>query len=146
MKSRDLGTLKKLVASDPGDPAFYDLARALSGQKSTLGDAQSVAIRGINANPSHFKARLLLAKIYYTQELIEFAIRELIELYRQSRNETIRELIESFGTVGLEYIEAYAAIFGQASPKEEESDSEVLAEIKIEQDFDDVLNSLDEEG
>lgn len=143
MKSRDLATLKKIVAEDPGDPAFYELAKALSAQKKTLRDAQLVAQRGINANPSHLKARLLLAKIYYSQELIEFAVRELLELYRQSNNETIKELIESFGTVGSEYLEAYSSIFGMKVSKTDESDSEVLAEIKIEQDFDEVLGSLD---
>lgn len=145
MNSRDLSHLKKIVANDPGDPAFYDLARILSGQKKTIIEAQYIAIRGINANPGHLKARLLLSKIYYTQELIEFAIRELIELYRQSKDNSVRDLIESFGTVGHEYIEAYAAIFGQTVSKSENSDSEVLAEIKIEQNFDEVLNDMDKE-
>ena len=147
MKGRDLEALRKLVAEDPGDPAFYDLARALSGQKSTLKEAQFIVIRGINSNPSHLKARLLLAKIYYSQELVEFAVRELIELYRQSKDQSIKELIESFGAIGLEYIEAYSPIFDSSAliklQNDKESESEVLAEIKIEQNFDDVLNEFD---
>lgn len=142
--SQDLEELRAQVAKDPGDPAFYDLAKQISQSSEQLSEAREILLRGVNANPSHLKARLLLARVYYLDGLTEFSVRELIELYRQSHNPAVKELLESFGTIGEEFLHAYQAVFGASDTPSSDS-SEVLAEIKIEEDFEEVLSSLDTE-
>jgi lipopolysaccharide biosynthesis regulator YciM len=142
--SQDLEELKRLVSEDPGDPAFYDLAKHYSQSSAQVVEAREILLKGINASPSHLKARLLLARVYYLEGLIEFSVRELIELYRQSNNPAVKELLESFGQIGEEFLHAYNSVFGKAEKSLEEP-GEVLAEIKIEDDFDEVLSSLDKD-
>jgi len=57
----------------------------------------------IAANPGNKSARLLLAKLYYLDNLLEFSVRELIELRRRFPSASLDSLIKSFGPLAEQY-------------------------------------------
>lgn len=154
MSNRGLKELREIVSKDPADLAFYELSKELvkdspedpNYDEPRLIEAREVLLRGISANPLHSKARLLLSKIYYLQRLPEFSLRELVELYRVSRNPLVKDLMASFGQVGEEFLHAYKTIMeGKIQrPKAPPGSSQVFAEVDIGGGFDGTLDSLED--
>ena len=83
----------KTVNDDPGNPAFVDLAELFRTSERPI-DGILTCLRGLSANPSCYRGRLLLARLYYESNFAPFAIRELAILYEElPDNKTIARLL-----------------------------------------------------
>ena len=79
--------------SDPGDPIFVEVAERLRVE-GNLPSALAVALRGLSANPSVHKGRLVLAHVLYQMECLPFAVKELQILSAAvPESESVRKLL-----------------------------------------------------
>jgi lipopolysaccharide biosynthesis regulator YciM len=68
-----------ILETDPGNPEFADYADKLR-RSSQFGEAMIVCLKGLSANPACQRGRLILARTYFDQKLIPFALKELEQL------------------------------------------------------------------
>lgn len=91
----------------------------------------------IVSDPSNARARVLLAKSFYDDGLLEFSVRELVEAKKYTDSVALTRLIEAFGD--------HAKRFSQNRSSDEHSfpaPDKTVAEIEVELDFDSTLNKL----
>ena len=141
--------LKKALDEEPSSKAFLELARLLIKKDSESSDekdnkkgnkaAKEVLFQGLYYYPKNLVARLLLAKLFYQDGFYNFSAREIAEVWSETKSETTRKLLLSFGDYGEHYLSIYS---GQSIKSEAES---VLAEIDLEADISDAIIEFDEE-
>lgn len=86
---------KSKLESNPADVIYHEVADRLRKDR-LYGEAAFVCIRALCKNPSLDRARLLLAKIYFEGNVIQFALRELEVLYKNNQdNDSVKRLIDS---------------------------------------------------
>lgn len=73
-----LEALRLEVSENPGSPRFVELARLLSS--SSVLEAREVCFRGLTANPRDLRGRLELARLFYLDGYIGFAVAQLEQL------------------------------------------------------------------
>ena len=81
----DLEKSRERLAADPGRPEFAELAEQFR-QQGQLREGLDICLRGLSANPSLHKGRLVLARIFYQLGFLPFALREVEELCRALPN------------------------------------------------------------
>lgn len=142
-----MNDLEKVLAENPGDPAFVEQAGALFEQGKEL-EAIEVCLAGLSASPELHRGRLLLAKILFSKSFIPFALRELRYLNKAlPENEPIRKLLEklSLSSSDTESVESSVAesavIQGETSDEGGAEGSEPEEVTVAESDFD--LDELD---
>ncbi len=83
-----------ILNNDPGNSVFSDFAEALHLQGSSE-TAIIVCLKGLTANPSSHKGRLLLAKIYYDLKCKPFCIDQLKILIKNlPANKSLQNLLQ----------------------------------------------------
>lgn len=86
-----------VLAEDPGNPLFADLAEELRAKQNWF-DAIQVCLSGLSSNPSCARGRLVLAQIYFDQGYLPFARREVAELVASHPQlSSLRRLWEQLG-------------------------------------------------
>ena len=144
-----LKVLRRAVKQDPGAKEFVELAQILAADPKRRFEAREVCFRGLSRDPNNFPGRLLLAKLFYLDQMIEFCIRELLRLQSMVQSESVERLLDAFGGV----VDAYREVKGTSSDKIEEKEEveeseeepqNVMAEVDLEVDFLDVLNELED--
>ena len=86
--------LEKIVTENPGAPEFYLLADKLR-QEGFFKEAIHVALAGLSVDSGNQQARLLLARLYFEQRYIPFAIREIEDLQRaHPESSALKSLLE----------------------------------------------------
>ena len=141
--------LKKALDEEPSSKAFLELARLLikkdseenseGGAEKSSKEAKEVLFQGLYYYPKNLVARLLLAKLFYQDGFYNFSAREVAEVWSETKSETAKKLLLSFGEHGERYFNTYS---GQSIKTEAES---VLAEIDLEADISDAIIEFDEE-
>ena len=92
-----LDDLWGVFREDPGKTSFLELANRLH-QAGDNPAALDVLFRGLSHNPSYHLARLSLARIFFEQRYLPFALRELEELAQYlPKNQSIQKLLKKFG-------------------------------------------------
>ena len=129
--------LKKALDEEPSSKAFLELARLLIEQDSKK--AKEVLFQGLYYYPKNLVARLLLAKLFYQDGFYNFSAREIAEVWSETKSETTKKLLLSFGEYGEHYLSKYS---GEIVKSETES---VLAELDLEADISDAIIEFDEE-
>lgn len=95
--------LRRLLGENPGADSFPELAEHLSEDPTKRAEAREILFRGLAKNPRNTRGRLLLAKLFYQDEMLEFSVRELIELHRYTDVPAVRKLLEAFGEYGEQF-------------------------------------------
>lgn len=67
---------EKVLEEDPGNSVFCDYAEQLR-IAGNFPKALDVCLKGLSVNPDFHKGRLALARIFYEQSYLPFAIREV---------------------------------------------------------------------
>jgi predicted Zn-dependent protease len=81
------------LAQDPGNPVFAEYADQLR-REGQYSEALEICYRGLSANPSVHRGRLVLARVYYEKLFWPFAIREVQQLQKDlPHSETLRRLL-----------------------------------------------------
>lgn len=68
--------LEALVLTDPGDPAFAELAD-IYRRRGDYGGALDLCFNGLSTKPDCLSGRAVLARIFYERRQFPFAVREL---------------------------------------------------------------------
>ncbi len=140
----DIDTLRKRVATDPAAKEFIELAKVLGEKNETRAEAREVCFRALTSDSKNLRGRLLLAKLFYLDGMIEFCVRELLEI-EHSAPETpaLKRLLEALG----DYTEKQRQTRTETSKetKAQQQDSKIIAEVSLEENFLDALDELEEE-
>ena len=139
----NIETLRQKVQQDPGAPEFADLAQLLAENESARAEAREICLRGLTADPRNAQGRLVLARLYYLDEMPEFAVRELIELRKYSEAPTLERLIASFGDFAKTFEVSSAGTAQKTSEAGE--DAGVVAEVDLDVEFSEILEELEKE-
>ena len=123
----------------------------LVGEERLRGECREGCLAILKQDPHNSRARLLLARAYYLDGMLEFAVRELIEISRYSDVPSLRRLINAFGDVAKPFlvhreIERQAPHDGlerEAQCSAEDDKYGVVAEIDLDADFVDAIEELD---
>lgn len=139
-RQRTLDDLRALLEDDPGNDAFVELASRLSGTPEGRREGREICFQGLTHSPQALRGRLLLAKLFYLDQMPEFCVRELLELRKRSDAPSLARLLDSFGDV----VKALSS-----QPKEYSSPvmqrESVVGAMDFESDFVDALEELEEE-
>ena len=93
MKEREEEILATL-ADDPGDPLFVEYADFLRREED-YANALQVCLAGLSVNPGFHHGRLVLARIFFDQSFIPFAVRELELLHTALPNNSgVQKLLD----------------------------------------------------
>jgi hypothetical protein len=155
-QDRKIQELREALKVDPAGEGCIELARLLMEEKDTRAEAREVLFAGIAREPKLNLARLLLARSYYLDDLLEFSVRELVELQKHADVPSLHKLLDAFGAFAMPYRlskkpaavvaeDASTAPGGETSaaaapaPEEEE---DILAEIDLDDEFLDALDEL----
>ena len=151
-----LEQLRSKVSSDPGCDELIELVTALSDDSKTRPEARDLCQRGLAENPHNHVVRLTLARLYYTDKLGEFCVRELFELKRRAGASlpSLEKLLEAFGDYATQFASTGFAQLPESSGRAAESPlqspmiagSKVVAELDLDADFTDLLEDLDDDG
>ena len=133
--------LRELLAKNPGDSSFVELAKILVEHEEARMECREVCFRGLSHAPKQLMGRIILARSFYLDGMIEFAVRELVELGRHAELPSLERLLDAFGPHAGPYRRGATAEALQDQVIEEE-DEEVLAEIDLDGEF--VEEALDE--
>ena len=136
MSKNRISELEKALDEEPSSKAFLELARLLIEQDSKK--AKEVLFQGLYYYPKNLVARLLLAKLFYQDGFYNFSAREVAEVWSETKSETTKKLLLSFGEYGEHYLAKYS---GQDASSEVES---VLAEIDLDADISDAIIEFEE--
>ncbi len=139
----ELTKLEQEVRANPGSDKFVELARLLGENPGRRADAREVCFRGLSAQPSNKLGRLLLARLFYLDDMHEFAARELVELAGSENAPSVEKLITEFGAFTLKYLTQTPA--GKKQPASGKVDDGVVAELDLDSGFLEALNELEEE-
>jgi len=136
MNEKEITAIQSKLIKDPSDESYFQLASHFSKEAETRAEARTICLKALNKDPKNAKARLLLARLYYLDNLGEFCVRELLELKKYTNSLSLDDLIKSFGE--------YAHYFSSMDSADSISDSteSVLAEIDIDTDFDEIEDEL----
>lgn len=137
MSKDRVNELQKALDEEPSSKAFLELARLLFDQDSAR--AKEVLFQGLYYYPKNLVARLLLAKLFYQDGFYNFSAREIAEVWSETKSETTKKLLLSFGEYGEHYLSKYS---GEVVKSETES---ILAELDLEADISDAIIEFDEE-
>ena len=140
--------LERKVAEQPGAPEFVELAKLLGDDPSNRARAREVCFQGLNESPKNHLGRLQLARLFYLDNLGEFAVRELIELSKYTTAPSIGKLLDSFGPFAKPFLESMEKkktapvneAHAGAAPQTEEA---VIAEFDLDAEFTDALEELE---
>lgn len=88
-------------------------------EKRNFKGARELCLESLKENCSNNLARLSLAKVFFLDEMPEFCIRELKEIYRNFPSESLSKIIE---------------LLGADLKEEEQSEEKVVSEIEVEFD------------
>lgn len=85
---------KNILIDDPGNARFVDYAEFLR-KEGRLDEALLISLKGVSANPTLTKGRLILARVFYELGFHAFAAREIRELLAtMPENGTLKRLLE----------------------------------------------------
>ena len=94
----DSNDIEKRLASDPGDPVFVLVAKALIEQGETF-QSYEILLAGLSHNPDCHEGRLVLAKLYFEQDFLPFCVKELRYIAEKlPNNKSVRRLLDKFGS------------------------------------------------
>lgn len=142
-----IAELHAAVAADPSNLDFIELAALLADEPESRAEAREICFRGLNNHATALRGRLVLARLFYLDGLMEFAARELAELSKYATVPALTKLLDAFGP----HMKAYAPVSPQSSkdaaPKaaEDDDEGEVLAEIDLDAEFGEALVELSED-
>lgn len=140
--------LEQQVKADPSCDAYVELAQLLSVKPESRIQAREVCFRGLTANPSNAMGRLVLAKLFYLDGMMEFCARELRQLRQISSAPSLDKLLRALG----EREEAEKQCPGEqvssaetaAKSSELAADEElVVAEADFDLDFSEAIEELE---
>ena len=134
----DIEELEKAVRSDPGAEQFVELARLIGEDDARRIEARELCFRGLSANPHNKLARLVLARLFYLDNMFEFAARELSELQGTPNAPSLEKLLAEFRVAGAKYLGSEPS---KAPAPEPEA---VVAEFDIDTDFLEAIDELKE--
>lgn len=155
--------LRGIVEKNPGASEFVELAGLLAEEASSRPEAREICLRGLSKNPLEHRGRLILAKLYYLDEMTEFCVRELARIRTYVDSQALKRLIEAFGEIGRTLLESNSVVdenlqkdLGSETSEEQKrvmeekgfkNKNSVVAELDLDEEFLDVLGdlSLDEE-
>ena len=152
--------LREIVKVEPAGEASIELARLLIEEDETRAECREVLFASLARDPHNSLARLLLSRSFYLDDLLEFSVRELVELKKHSNVPSLDKLINAFGAYASAYLpgekseqqpKSQAGEDSSAAEQEkevevvdEDEDVEILAEIDIDDDFLDALEELED--
>ena len=94
----DSNDIEKRLASDPGDPVFVLVAKALVEQGEIF-QSYEILLAGLSSNPDCHEGRLVLAKLYFEQDFLPFCVKELRYIAEKlPNNKSVRRLLGKFGS------------------------------------------------
>lgn len=140
--------LQEIVAADPGAQQFVELASLLSKTPEFRPQAREVCFKGLTLDPHNLKARLVLAKLFYLDQMPTFCLRELGELKKQigtlpSLDLLLEELGAQVQGQNISSVESEKHL-KHDKESQDSSTAEVLAEVDLEGEFIDILDDLEE--
>lgn len=143
--------LQEVVTADPGSQEFVELALLLSKNPELRPQAREICFKGLTIDPHNLRGRLVLAKLFYLDQMSAFCLRELCELNKQvGQLPSLDRLLEELGAKGAGVSSdepskhsKYETDQPQASSSAVSSTA-VLAEVDLEGEFIDILDDLEE--
>ena len=138
MKEESKQELRDTLASDPTDSSFVRLAELhLADQE--YAQAREVCFYGLTSNPENLQARLLLSRLFYLDGMLEFSVRELVELKKRAELPAVDTLLDLFGPHAERFLATNLpkkALSADAPEEVEDDDAEeILAEIDLDDEF-----------
>lgn len=124
---------------------------ALSLVETDRVQARELCFKLLNREPNHKLGRLLLARLFYLDELFEFSLRELVCLSALVNTPSLGKLIAEFGPLAEKYFsqaplpQTGMSMLEISEATDSAEESEVLAELDLDADFSELeleLNSL----
>lgn len=88
------------MESPTSEPFYADIQKLLDQDRAA---ARELLLRRIVERPADLRSRLLLAKAFFLDGMMEYSIRELIEVRRRRDTPSIQALIASFGPLASQY-------------------------------------------
>ena len=143
-----LSQLREKCDANPGGEEFVELATALSADPATRPEAREVCFRGLTHHPKNLSGRLLLARLFYLDQMPEFCARELLELRKLIETPSLLKLLKVFEPLAREALAPVsapsaapetAAASGAAKPET------TVGELDLDVDFLDALDEVEEE-
>jgi len=129
--------LERLLEANPSSDKFVELAQLIANNDERRAEARELCFRGLSANPNDKVARLLLAKLFYLDNMFEFAARELSELRGTPNAPSVEKLISEFSLAGAKYL-------GETPRNAPSAQEAVVAEFDIDADFLEAIDELKE--
>jgi hypothetical protein len=134
--------LEGVVSNNPGADEFVELATLLAEIPEKRSYAREICFKGVNSNPSSLRGRLILARLFYLDGMLEFAARELAEVSKFATVPSLTKLMDNFGA----HIKPYRPVeISIENPSKQEDEGEVLAEIDLDSAFAEALKSIGED-
>lgn len=142
-----IAELREKVKVDPAGEHCVELARLLIEEESSRSEAREVLFAGIARDPHLALARLLLARSFYLDSMIEFAVRELVELQKYTDVPSLNKLLDSFGSYAMAFRPGKSAAKqeGAGTTSDDDDEEDVLAEIDIDDEFLDAIDEVSKE-
>lgn len=148
---RRISELREALLVDPAGEACVELARLLIEDPKTRAEAREVLFTGIARDPHLTLGRLLLARSFYLDDMMEFSVRELFELQKYTDVPSLQKLIDSFGAFAMAYRPRSTTKADKQAGEDAASDSgakadedeDILAEIDLDDEFLDAIDELD---
>lgn len=117
---------------------MLDRLSELAANQSTRAEAREGLFKLISENPSDARARVVLAKTFYDDGLLEFSVRELIEARKYSESPTLIRLLEAFG----DHARRLGYKAEATSSAQNVVAEETVGEIELEVDFESAVDKL----
>ena len=138
--------LEKLVATEPGAPEFVELAEMLTESAEDRVRAREICFRGLNENPSELRGRLLLARLFYLDEIGEYCARELVELKRRAPElGSVDKLLDALGDIATPYLAKIRDPEMDTLPDiDEPAEDAVVAEVELDEEFVNIMGELED--
>jgi len=128
--------MEEALRNDPGNPLFADLADEFR-KEGNFSKAMEICLAGLSSAENNLKGKLVLARIYYQQGYLPFAVRELRELCElRPESQRLRRLLELLSPQTHPGHPKEHQSTGAAQEATTEEEAKTLAEAEF--DFDDL--------
>lgn len=128
---RDVDDLRRTAEKDPGAESFIALARELIDSDRTRSEGRTLLMRAVGIDPENLVARVFLARANYLDGFSEFVVRDLLEIQRRKRLDSVSRILEVYG--------AFVDEFSHLAASTVAGGTKELASFELDTEFSDIL-------
>ncbi|MDD2942253.1 MAG: hypothetical protein PHC51_04720 [bacterium] len=136
----ELNSLRRKAETEPGAESYLALARELVDSDRTRSEGRTLLMRTIAMDPENLIARVYLARANYLDGFSEFVVRDLLEIQRRRRLDSVSRILEVYGAFVDEFTSS-GVPSGLSSAVEGVRE---LASFEMDTDFADILLEVED--